>query len=282
MKTFANFTLLFFSILLTSCKESGTESISSSAPASLASSCNIGRWNNLSLPLQVKMSSEFNGDFTNVNLVAGLNPIEQMAKGWNDAVTPNATLFQLPFGATSTTGHSSLTNFRDNELGIYKSHTWFSNVSSNALAITQFYGVMRSDATLGDYIELTHADIIVNYRDFSSDISMTGNPLVEYDLPTIVLHEMGHFLGLCHENRATSIMAPYYLSTQRNLKTFDTNKIKALYLDNQNLSALKAKPSNKTQAITQPVGTEIKGIVELNANGHCRHFINGKLVYEHN
>lgn len=239
------------------------------------------------------MSADFNTDYTNADLVGGLNPLEQMAKAWNDSVTPTTTLFQLPFAPTSTTGFADLSDFRDSEFGIYKSFNWFPGVSSSALAITLFYGVVRSDASLGTFIDLTHADIIVNYRDFAADFTMTGNPMVDYDVPTIILHEMGHFLGLCHENNATSIMAPYYFTTQRSLKTFDTNKIQALYLNNQNYSGMTAKSSSASSskiisgastnggAGTLPVGTEVKGIIELSANGHCKHFMNGKLVHEH-
>lgn len=279
MKSAALMTL-FSLILLASCKQSGSESGSSGAPQIQPGTCALGKWTNLGTPLNLKMSSEFSADFTNADLVDGLNPLEQMAKAWNTAVAPGTTLFQVPFATTNVSGDNSLTSFRDGELGIYKSFNWFTNVSANALAITQFYGIVKSDNSLGIYIDLTHADIIVNYRDFASDFTMTGNPLVDYDLPTIVLHEMGHFLGLCHESYANSIMAPYYFTTQRSLKTFDTNKIKALYLNNQNLSPF-SKSSLKSNAIAEPVGTEVKGIIELNANGHCRHFINDKLVYEH-
>lgn len=272
--------LLLFSLLLTSCKQqiSGGQS-NAATPNIQAGSCNIGKWSASSLPLNLKLSPELVSDFTVADLVGGLNPIEQMAKVWNDAVTPTMTLFQLPAATASGNGSATLNSFHDSELGIYKSHTWFNNVSSSALAITQFYGIVRSDASLGTYIDLTHADIILNYRDFGSDFSYTGNSFLDYDIPTILLHEMGHFLGLCHENNYNSIMAPYYFTTQRSLKVFDTNKISALYLNNQNysMSALTAPPN----ALSAPVGSEVKGIVELNANGICKHYINGKLVHQH-
>lgn len=280
MKSLTGFTLITL-LLNSGCKQSGTESVSSGSPNIQPGACYIGKWTNLSTPLSLKMSSEFSSDFTGADLVGGLNPIEQMAKAWNDSVAPTVSLFQLPFGTAGTTGSSNLTSFRDGEMGIYKSHTWFSNVSANALAITQFYGIVRSDGNLGTYVDLTHADIIVNYRDFGSDFTMTGNPMIDYDLPTIVLHEMGHFLGFCHESYANSIMAPYYFTTQRNLKTFDINKTRALYLNNQNYTAFSSKTNSKTNAINTPVGTEVKGIIELSSNGHCRHFINGKLISEH-
>ncbi|MFA6235770.1 MAG: matrixin family metalloprotease [Bacteriovorax sp.] len=286
MKSILGFTL-FTALLLSSCKQTTTSL--SAAPRILPGSCNIGKWTNLASPLNLKMSADFSTDYTNADLVGGLNPLEQMAKAWNDSVTPTTSFFQLPFAATATSGFAELSDFRDSELGIYKSFNWFPNVSSNALAITLFYGVVRSDASLGTFIDLTHADIIINYRDYAADFTMTGNPMIDYDVPTIVLHEMGHFLGLCHENSANSIMAPYYFTTQRSLKTFDTNKIQALYLNNQNYSAMTTKSSSKIissgmangGAGAIPVGTEVKGIIELSANGHCKHFINGKLVHEH-
>lgn len=278
MRNFIRIALL--TLLIASCKQqssTGTQA-ASAAPNFLPGSCAIGKWTNLSAPLNLKMSSEFSGDFTNADLVNGLNPIEQMAKVWNDAISPTTTFFHLPFGIAATTGSSTLAGFRDNELGIYKSHTWFSDVSSGALAITQYYGVLRNDPTLGNYIDLTHADIIVNYRDFGTQFSMNGNSIISYDLPTVLLHEMGHFLGLCHENNYDSIMAPYYISTQRSLKIFDTNKIRALYLNNQNYSGA-IRVQQKASSV--PEGTPVKGIVELNADGKCRHYLNGKLTYEH-
>ncbi len=265
--------LLLFLLAFLSCKkqESGTQS-SSAGPNLSGNSCYIGKWP--STPVTLKMSSEFTGDYTNVDIVGGLNPLEQMAKVWNTATTPT-TLINLPFPQTATTGFSSLSSFRDNEIGIYKSHTWFSGVSSSALAITQFYGIVKSDPNLlGTYIELTHADIIFNYRDFNSQFNFNGGAFY-YDVPTVLLHEMGHLLGLCHESVQSSIMAPNYATKQRALQDFDSRKIKALYVDNMNITAM------STNGISAAPGTEVKGFVELNSNGKCRHFINGKMVYEH-
>ncbi|MBC7540761.1 MAG: matrixin family metalloprotease [Bacteriovorax sp.] len=275
------YSIALFTLFLTSCKQqvSGNQS-TSLTPNFQAGSCNIGKWSSGNLPLNLKVSPEIAADFSGPDVVgSSTNPIEQMAKVWNDAVSPSTTLFKLPLTTASGSGSATLSGFRDNELGIYKSHTWFTNVSSSALAITQFYGIVRSDASLGTYIDLTHADIILNYNNFGSDFSYTGTSFLDYDVPTILLHEMGHFLGLCHESNYNSIMAPYYYSTQRTLKTFDTNKIKALYIDNQNygVSAFTAP----TNALSAPVGSEVKGVVELNANGICKHYINGKLVYQH-
>lgn len=277
MKSLIGITLL--TLLLTACKQETTETQAASAsPAAQAGSCTIGKWSNLSTPINLKISPDFLADFSNVDMVNGLNPFEQMAKVWNDSVSPTTTFFQIPMQVTATTGSTTLSDYRDNEMGIYKSNTWFSTVSSSALAITQFYGVVRSDTSLGTYIDLTHADILVNYRDFGSEFSYTAGSLNDYDLPTVLLHEMGHFLGLCHESSRSSIMAPYYYSTQRSLKTFDNSKIRALYLNNQNY-ALSVSPN--INALSAPIGSEVHGHIELNASGLCQHYIEGKLVYQH-
>jgi len=272
------FYIALFSFSLSSCKQQVTETQSTQAVPGLNGSCNIGKWNSSNLPLNLKISPELVQDFTDSG-ITGTNPIEQMAQVWNNAV-PSIPLFTIPLGTAASNGSSTLSGFHDNELGIYKSENWFSSVSTNALAITQFYGTVTSDGSLGTYINLTHADIILNYQNFANDLTYTGHAY-DYDIPTIVLHEMGHFLGLCHENTATSVMAPYYVTAQRSLKTFDVAKINALYVNNQNYSSAFTAASNNINALTTPVGSTVKGIVELNANGICKHYINGKLIYQH-
>lgn len=265
-----------FTVLLCSCKQK-TTTTSQAAIGTNVGSCIIGKWSDSSLPLSLKMSTEFDGDYTNANLVNGLNPIEQMGKVWNDALI-SKPLFQIPFTSTAINGYASTSSFRDGEIGIYKSYNWFTNVSSNALAITQFYGVVTSSANLGQYVQLTHADIIINYRDYGANMTMTNNPVVEYDVPTIILHEMGHLLGLCHETTKPSIMAPYYLTTQHAIQQYDKEIINYIYVGS-NTQAL--RPNTNINALSSPIGTEVKGIIELHADGKCIHYINGKKNYEH-
>jgi hypothetical protein len=91
---------------------------------------------------------------------------------------------------------------------------------------------------------------------------------------------MGHLLGLCHETKKPSIMAPYYLTTQRSLQTYDADIIKDIYIDGA-ISALTANKNNNINAISSPVGAEVSGIIELKKDGTCSHFVEGKKIYEH-
>lgn len=279
-------------LLLSACKSQKSGSASSSAAPNLSgkgnNSCLIGRWPNNLLPLTLKVSSEFTGDFLPADDDAGgLNLLEQMAKNWNTPLAGGLTLLDVPFTAATITGRSTTSAFKDSEMGIYKSYTWFTNVSSSALAITQFYGTMANSAGLGDYISLTHADIIVNYKDYGSRMTMTNNPAIEFDIPTIVLHEMGHFLGLCHEGSQPSVMQPYYLTTQRSLQNFDRDIIEDLYL-NSSIAHMSSFTNSKNAITTKvanpdlpPTGTEVTGVIELRADGDCIHRVNGKEIYRH-
>lgn len=264
--------LFTFTLLLSACKQKTTTT--QSALGSLTGSCLIGKWSDSRLPLSIKMSSDFSGDIMPAHMVGGLNPLEQMAKVWNVAAAPK-TLMTVPFPIAASTGYADTSSFRDGEIGIYKTRQWFSGVSSGAIAITQFYGVVTSSPGLGQYIDLTHADIMVNYDDFGPSIVMSNAGYFTYDLPTIILHELGHLVGLCHETARSSVMNPSYSSTQRSLYQFDKDIIKNIYIDGV------ITQNNNTNALSMPLGSEVKGTIELHADGKCIHYINGKKTLEH-
>jgi predicted Zn-dependent protease len=270
---------LFTAILLTttlfvSCKKE-TTTTRSVASLNGGGKCLIGRWPNVALPLTIKMSPEFTGDYNNSHLVGGLNPLEQMAQVWNTSVAPKI-LITTPFPVAAATGFAATNSFNDSEIGIYKSHTWFSNVKS-ALAITQFYGNIQETAGLGRHIGLTHADIIVNYRDYGSNITMTNHPMFEFDLPTIMLHEFGHLLGMCHQTEEDSIMNPYYITTRRSLEAYDVEHVNDIYVD----GIISGLTTTNTNALSAPVGSKVSGVIELHADGKCVHYMNGKKTTEH-
>jgi len=45
----------------------------------------------------------------------------------------------------------------------------------------------------------------------------------------VILHEMGHTLGIMHSSDRTSVMFPYYSAKKLQLTTDDINAIQALY-----------------------------------------------------
>ncbi len=285
------------SVTFTSCftqestpASSGGSTVSADAPV---------KWISSSLPstgMNVKIAQEILDDFTGSDDDSnGYNPVEQMYDQWNDS-TSAATFFKIPAAAASNLNYADLTSYRDSEFGIYKSHSWFSNVQSSVLAVTQYYGYRRNAGTSSEYIELSHADIIMNYRDYNFNFSASSS--AAYDFHSVILHELGHFLGLSHTSSYSinSVMQPSLSITgsKREVTTYDKASIVELYggssalvAETSGLSVSRSAASvNKT--ITLPKAArqisddgEIHGLIELRADGECRHKINGKVVDTH-
>ncbi len=277
---------LFLSILV-SCGEEETVKVSQGANSPF--NYNPGlipmRWEASSLPLDVKTSTAFTDDFVAGDLDAdGLDPIEQMEKKWEDAHSA-ITFFKTPANTTANKDVSDLDSYRDSEFGIYKSTNWFSSISSSALAITQFYALRKNAGYSDEYYQMIHVDIIMNYRDYSFSLDESSNS--EYDLPTVLLHELGHLLGLDHQPNSSidAVMQPYLSvwEAKRDLYANDSTRL----VDNYPTSALIAKTSAQTAlpaASIKPAENEgelVRGVIELRADGQCVHFINNKMVHTH-
>lgn len=212
--------------------------------------------------------------------------VSQLKEKW-DASAPERNFFQYELGPVKNKDYNNLKDYQDSEMGIYFSKDWYDEVSKSALAITQFFGNRRLAGTSMEYIELSHADIIINM--YYDDLVWDNKDEAGYDLPSIILHELGHFLGLPHETSSSTAVMRAHLSifTQyRDIFSADANAIRSIYPESGPLHQSIEREgghfmvtSEKTDSDRE--GEEVRGIIELHRDGQCLHYINGDLVYSH-
>lgn len=267
--------IIFLTLLLgfVSCQPEGDGETTTTSPASELSKLPM-KWNTSALPLKVKMASDFETEMAGDQEVSGLNLIEQMEDQWNQA-DPARSYFDVSTRYSVTNkDNTSLNDYLDSEIGIYKSTGWFNNIGSGVLAVTSYLASNK-----GTWLEMVHGDIIVNYQDFTfsndpSDVSSA------YDLPSVLLHELGHLIGLKHTSSyfVSSVMRPELgmHDVKRNVFSYDSESIQNLY--NNNI-ALTASPLAITAGEDEPV--YVQGYIELRADGNCVHYMDGELVEKH-
>lgn len=93
------------------------------------------------------------------------------------------------------------TQSSNQNLIVFRSDVWPHNDASNTLALT----TMSFDVDSG---EIYDADMEINDAQYKPNV---GPGATEgYDLPTVVTHEAGHFLGLAHAQQSSSLMSATY------------------------------------------------------------------------
>ena len=181
--------------------------------------------------LELLISTSFLSSFSSqYNDASGDDPIEQMMKEWNNSTT-NYTFYKVPASSVSNLSGNLQDYIDDSNLGIYQSSTWFDSIGSLTLAVTQYAGVRSNIGTSLEFIRLFQSDIIINYRDYTFSVDV--NNTEDFDLPSVIIHELGHFIGLGHQNDLSipSVMHPSIgvSSIERTLYSNDISSIQQSY-----------------------------------------------------
>ena len=130
---------------------------------------------------------------------------------------------------------------------------------ANTLAVTQIIAQYSHSDNLSEHYEIVHADIIFNEYDF--DFSVQQAPTT-YDFQSVLLHELGHLLGIInHSDTKESVMFPKLSMEQveNSLYNKDINDIYNLYGRDVSQRSVKVPTRTPSELVTI--------IIELKSNG---------------
>ena len=229
-------TLFLFLLLCFSCAKNSDDSVTSPTTIDMDKM----RWNLSEFPIQLKVSD--NLDVPSQNIVSDVMDV------WEAAANINF------FNATEITPALNFTKlsdyyYRDKVVnGVYLTSNEVDELGEESLAVTQIFFTRSTDFSLNTYYHIIHTDIVLN--GFHYNFSTDSQNNTTYYLLTLVLHEMGHVLGLGH--KSSGIMYPY-MSTddkQDSLSSYDVGLINSKY-----------NPANSFIAGIQPESSsEILGV----------------------
>ncbi len=219
----------------------------------------------------------------------GHEPDIQMMKRWNEVIG-GLQFFAIPSPNTNpeiaNREYPLHENYlEDGEFGIYLHNTWFDSIPNSVLAITVYSGYRRQAGTQEEWIEIVHADIVANNQHTFSNDPNDGNT---YHLPSVLLHELGHLIGLVHQlDGRPAVMAPS-LSASESYSTpylADNQALQSIYASTTALFAPDSKGarplSPKSSTGLSGPGIPVRGWIELHSDGTCRHYQDQQLVREH-
>lgn len=189
--------IIILSLIFSSCVRQEQTGVDSSSTSALSDNPSKSMWRSqASFPLTIKYGKDFDTD--------EISAIETSTGNWTDSVQNEIQFFDVK--PSDLNKKNTLSSYEDSELGIYKLNSWPTELPPTALAVTQIFGSRINSGKSSEYVEIEHADILMNYENFSFTTDNTWG----YDLETVLIHELGHFLGLYHDDVSIddSVMYP--------------------------------------------------------------------------
>lgn len=238
-------------------------------------------WSSSAFPRDLKISTAFSAA-ESANFTAMTSQWETSLENKKNFFTHSATTAEVD------QANMDLDSLGDDSVnGIYKIQHWPLELPSSALAVTQIFGRRFNVGDADEYVRIEHADILINRNLYNFRTSTDGSSNT-YDLQTVVLHEMGHFLGLNHKSSGSnSIMVPSIGTSTvarapTNIDVADIASKYSISLGTGSSSAILAdKPLFKYSPKPGDPGTKVKMLIELHADGECVHKENGVVVQRH-
>ena len=193
------------------------------------------------------------------------NDIKHMISAWNNPL--NKTLLQayLYTDPGSEGFKDSFTSIEeistDKYNGFYLVHNDDWPTSKESLGVTILMGRVNNH---GEFI-IEEADILI--RD------------TNYDFKTVVIHELGHYMGLQHRPERESVMFGSITSVEEKHSptAVDLKVLARLY----NLSYGVTPSSPKDLSVPEGKGQLQRVIIELSADMNCRHYLDGMEIHSH-
>ncbi len=233
-------------------------------------------WSSSAFPRYLEISNDFSND--------EVTNIRTMADAWETAVNSQRDFFNHSRRTDEVSSSSlSLDDLGDDGInGVYKIVHWPSELRGSALAVTQIFGQRFNIGSKNEYVRIEHADVLINENLYN--FRTTGNTDgVNFDLQTVLLHELGHFLGLPHKSGNTVMVTAIGEATSSRTPT---SIDRADMADKYGLT-LPLMPGGSALAVSRPVyapsgaGTKVKILIELLKDGSCVHTENGIEVIRH-
>ncbi len=128
------------------------------------------------------------------------------------------TIAAVSMGTTPTDTVEYTPGQSNANIFMFRDDTWMATIPGSALALT----TVSYDWKTG---QIYDADVEVNGT--GGNIT-NGKPTDGADLPSIMTHEIGHFLGLDHSSKKTATMYISYEAGKGNLRTLDPDDVAAI------------------------------------------------------